>query len=256
MESARLTAAYRCGMMRLYRFRVEIRKDGIPLTKRIIAVWIAAALVVSLTSCGEAHLPASSTAEPSISHTDAQTTVASSTTGSSCAATTIETESRPPATQATTRDAAPSKPPSTGVTSRTTTKERSTTSTTPSAQKAATFTFSQTFPLEITSYGARFQILDASISAVQMDAEGGCTFDFICQAKRLEDGIAGKKTCAVRVIWFNEAGEQVKATGPAVGSLEVGETGSCRTAIGMKPVEMQGSPNGRFTVRLEGYGEA
>lgn len=89
-----------------------------------------------------------------------------------------------------------------------------------------------------------------------MDAEGGCTFDFICHAKRLEDGIAGKKACAVRVKWFNEAGEQVKATGPAVGSLEVGETGNCRTAMGMKPSEMQGSPNDRFTVRLEGYGEA
>jgi hypothetical protein len=128
--------------------------------------------------------------------------------------------------------------------------------TTSNAIKAAAFTFSQTFPLEITAYGARFQILDAAISGVKMDADGGCTFNFSCSAKRLEDGIAGKKTCAVRVKWFNENGEQVKATGPAIGSLGVGETGRCNTVMGMKASEMQGSPNSRFTVSLEGYGEA
>jgi len=84
----------------------------------------------------------------------------------------------------------------------------------------------------------------------------GCSFQFRCSAKRLEDGIAGAKNCTVRIKWLDENGKQVKATTAGVGMLEVGESGRGNTTLGMKASEMQSSPNHRFTVVLEGYGTA
>ncbi|MFR9112982.1 MAG: hypothetical protein ACLVJ7_14745 [Acutalibacteraceae bacterium] len=109
--------------------------------------------------------------------------------------------------------------------------------------------------MEIVCYGARFQITDAKISAVEMSGDG-CSFQFRCSAKRLEDGIAGAKNCTVRIKWLDENGKQVKATTAGVGMLEVGESGRGNTTLGMKASEMQSSPNHRFTVVLEGYGTA
>lgn len=219
--------------------------------KRVMAIVFASALAFSLVSCAEPELsPSSTTAESSALETALKTTAEQSTLSSTSLSSTVPTETTKPTTL---------RPRTTTISSsvRQTTEKRATAApTTQSPQKAAAFTFSQTFPLEITSYGARFQILDAKITAVNMDADGGCTFDFVCNAKRLEDGIVGKKTCAIRIKWLNESGEQVKTTAPAIGSLDVGETGRCNTSMGMKPSEMQGSADSRFTVLLEGYGEA
>ena len=143
----------------------------------------------------------------------------------------------------------------TGAAEKNTAKRAESTSTAQSAQKTAAFTFSQKFPLEIVCYGARFQITDAKISAVEMSGDG-CSFQFRCSAKRLEDGIAGAKNCTVRIKWLDENGKQVKATTAGVGMLEVGESGRGNTTLGMKASEMQSSPNHRFTVVLEGYGTA
>lgn len=221
------------------------------MIKRAVAVLFAVVFAASLASCAEPKPTPASTTGSSASDTEPGPTTTQSTGESSGVSSTASAESPYSATRTTAR------PVSTKTTVKKTTGLPPTSApTTSNAIKAAAFTFSQTFPLEITAYGARFQILDAAISGVKMDADGGCTFDFSCSAKRLEDGIAGKKTCAVRVKWFNENGEQVKATGPAIGSLDVGETGRCNTAMGMKASEMQGSPNSRFTVSLEGYGEA
>jgi hypothetical protein len=220
------------------------------LIKRATAVLFAVVFAASLASCAEPKPTPASTTGSSASDTEPGPTT-QSTGESSGVSSTASAESPSSATRTTAR------PASTKTTVKKTTRIPPTSApTTSNAIKAAAFTFSQTFPLEITAYGARFQILDAAISGVKMDADGGCTFNFSCSAKRLEDGIAGKKTCAVRVKWFNENGEQVKATGPAIGSLGVGETGRCNTVMGMKASEMQGSPNSRFTVSLEGYGEA
>ena len=225
------------------------------MIKRATAVLFAVVFAASLASCAEPKPTPASTTGSSASDTEPGPTTQS--TGESIGvSSTASAESPSSATRTTAR------PASTKTTAEKTTAKKTTLApptsapTTSSAIKAAAFTFSQTFPLEITAYGARFQILDAAISGVKMDADGGCTFNFSCSAKRLEDGIAGKKTCAVRVKWFNENGEQVKATGPAIGSLDEGETGRCNTVMGMKASEMQGSPNSRFTVFLEGYGEA
>ena len=220
------------------------------MIKRATAVLFAVVFAASLASCAEPKPTPASTTGSSASDTEPGPTT-QSTGESSGVSSTASAESPSSATRTTAR------PASTKTTVKKTTRIPPTSApTTSNAIKAAAFTFSQTFPLEITAYGARFQILDAAISGVKMDADGGCTFNFSCSAKRLEDGIAGKKTCAVRVKWFNENGEQVKATGPAWGSLGVGETGRCNTVMGMKASEMQGSPNSRFTVSLEGYGEA
>jgi len=220
------------------------------LIKRAVAVLFAVVFAASLASCAEPKPTPASTTGSSASDMEPGPTT-QSTGESSGVSSTASAESPSSATRTTAR------PASTKTTVKKTTRLPPTSApTTSNAIKAAAFTFSQTFPLEITAYGARFQILDAAISGVKMDADGGCTFNFSCSAKRLEDGIAGKKTCAVRVKWFNENGEQVKATGPAIGSLDVGETGRCNTVMGMKASEMQGSPNSRFTVSLEGYGEA
>ena len=220
------------------------------MIKRATAVLFAVVFAASLASCAEPKPTPASTTGSSASDTEPGPTT-QSTGESSGVSSTASAESPSSATRTTAR------PASTKTTVKKTTRIPPTSApTTSNAIKAAAFTFSQTFPLEITAYGARFQILDAAISGVKMDADGGCTFNFSCSAKRLEDGIAGKKTCAVRVKWFNENGEQVKATGPAIGSLGVGETGRCNTVMGMKASEMQGSPNSRFTVSLEGYGEA
>lgn len=220
------------------------------MIKRATAVLFAVVFAASLASCAEPKPTPASTTGSSASDTEPGPTT-QSTGESSGVSSTASAESPSSATRTTAR------PASTKTTVKKTTRIPPTSApTTSNAIKAAAFTFSQTFPLEITAYGARFQILDAAISGVKMDADGGCTFNFSCSAKRLEDGIAGKKTCAVRVKWFNENGEQVKATGPAIGSLDVGETGRCNTVMGMKASEMQGSPNSRFTVSLEGYGEA
>lgn len=220
------------------------------MIKRAVAVLFAVVFAASLASCAEPKPTPASTTGSSASDTEPGPTT-QSTGESSGVSSTASAESPSSATRTTAR------PASTKTTVKKTTRIPPTSApTTSSAIKAAAFTFSQTFPLEITAYGARFQILNAAISGVKMDADGGCTFNFSCSAKRLEDGIAGKKTCAVRVKWFNENGEQVKATGPAIGSLDVGETGRCNTVMGMKASEMQGSPNSRFTVSLEGYGEA
>lgn len=220
------------------------------MIKRATAVLFAVVFAASLASCAEPKPTPASTTGSSASDTEPGPTT-QSTGESSGVSSTASAESPSSATRTTAR------PASTKTTVKKTTRIPPTSApTTSNAIKAAAFTFSQTFPLEITAYGARFQILDAAISGVKMDADGGCTFNFSCSAKRLEDGIAGKKTCAVRVKWFNENGEQVKATGPAIGSLGVGETGRCNTVMGMKASEMQGSPNSRFTVFLEGYGEA
>lgn len=220
------------------------------MIKRATAVLFAVVFAASLASCAEPKPTPASTTGSSASDTELGPTT-QSTGESSGVSSTASAESPSSATRTTAR------PASTKTTVKKTTRIPPTSApTTSNAIKAAAFTFSQTFPLEITAYGARFQILDAAISGVKMDADGGCTFNFSCSAKRLEDGIAGKKTCAVRVKWFNENGEQVKATGPAIGSLGVGETGRCNTVMGMKASEMQGSPNSRFTVSLEGYGEA
>ena len=220
------------------------------MIKRATAVLFAVVFAASLASCVEPKPTPASTTGSSASDTEPGPTT-QSTGESSGVSSTASAESPSSATRTTAR------PASTKTTVKKTTRIPPTSApTTSNAIKAAAFTFSQTFPLEITAYGARFQILDAAISGVKMDADGGCTFNFSCSAKRLEDGIAGKKTCAVRVKWFNENGEQVKATGPAIGSLGVGETGRCNTVMGMKASEMQGSPNSRFTVSLEGYGEA
>ena len=220
------------------------------MIKRAVAVLFAVVFAASLASCAESKPTPTSTTGSSASDTEPGPTT-QSTGESSGVSSTASAESPSSATRTTAR------PASTKTTVKKTTRIPPTSApTTSNAIKAAAFTFSQTFPLEITAYGARFQILDAAISGVKMDADGGCTFNFSCSAKRLEDGIAGKKTCAVRVKWFNENGEQVKATGPAIGSLDVGETGRCNTVMGMKASEMQGSPNSRFTVSLEGYGEA
>ena len=220
------------------------------MIKRATAVLFAVVFAASLASCAEPKPTPASTTGSSASDTEPGPTT-QSTGESSGVSSTASAESPSSATRTTAR------PASTKTTVKKTTRIPPTSvPTTSNAIKAAAFTFSQTFPLEITAYGARFQILDAAISGVKMDADGGCTFNFSCSAKRLEDGIAGKKTCAVRVKWFNENGEQVKATGPAIGSLGVGETGRCNTVMGMKASEMQGSPNSRFTVSLEGYGEA
>lgn len=121
--------------------------------------------------------------------------------------------------------------------------------------KDGCFYFFSKIPLEIVCYGARFQITDAKISAVEMSGDG-CSFQFRCSAKRLEDGIAGAKNCTVRIKWLDENGKQVKATTAGVGMLEVGESGRGNTTLGMKASEMQSSPNHRFTVVLEGYGTA
>ena len=221
------------------------------MIKRATAVLFAVVFAASLASCAEPKPTPTSTTGSSASDTEPGPTTTQSTGESSGVSSTASAESPSSATRTTAR------PASTKTTVKKTTRIPPTSApTTSNAIKAAAFTFSQTFPLEITAYGARFQILDAAISGVKMDADGGCTFNFSCSAKRLEDGIAGKKTCAVRVKWFNENGEQVKATGPAIGSLGVGETGRCNTVMGMKASEMQGSPNSRFTVSLEGYGEA
>ncbi len=220
------------------------------MIKRATAVLFAVVFAASLASCAEPKPTPASTTGSSASDTEPGPTT-QSTGESSGVSSTASAESPSSATRTTAR------PASTKTTVKKTTRIPPTSApTTSNAIKAAAFTFSQTFPLEITAYGARFQILDAAISGVKMDADGGCTFNFSCSAKRLEDGIAGKKTCAVRVKWFNENGEQVKATGPAIGSLGVGETGRCNTVMGMKASEMQGSPNSRFTVSLEGCGEA
>ncbi len=220
------------------------------MIKRAVAVLFAVVFAASLASCAEPKPTPASTTGSSASDMEPGPTT-QSTGESSGVSSTASAESPSSATRTTAR------PASTKTTVKKTTRLPPTSApTTSNAIKAAAFTFSQTFPLEITAYGARFQILDAAISGVKMDADGGCTFNFSCSAKRLEDGIAGKKTCAVRVKWFNENGEQVKATGPAIGSLDVGETGRCNTVMGMKASEMQGSPNSRFTVSLEGYGEA
>ena len=220
------------------------------MIKRATAVLFAVVFAASLASCAEPKPTPASTTGSSASDTEPGPTT-QSTGESSGVSSTASAESPSSATRTTAR------PASTKTTAEKTTAKKTTLAPpTSSAIKAAAFTFSQTFPLEITAYGARFQILDAAISGVKMDADGGCTFNFSCSAKRLEDGIAGKKTCAVRVKWFNENGEQVKATGPAIGSLDEGETGRCNTVMGMKASEMQGSPNSRFTVFLEGYGEA
>lgn len=220
------------------------------MIKRATAVLFTVVFAASLASCAEPKPTPTSTTGSSASDTEPGPTT-QSTGESSGVSSTASAESPYSATRTTAR------PASTKTTVKKTTRLPPTSApTTSNAIKAAAFTFSQTFPLEITAYGARFQILDAAISGVKMDADGGCTFNFSCSAKRLEDGIAGKKTCAVRVKWFNENGEQVKATGPAIGSLDVGETGRCNTVMGMKASEMQGSPNSRFTVSLEGYGEA
>ena len=220
------------------------------MIKRATAVLFAVVFAASLASCAEPKPTPASTTGSSASDTEPGPTT-QSTGESSGVSSTASAESPSSATRTTAR------PASTKTTVKKTTRIPPTSApTTSNAIKAAAFTFSQTFPLEITAYGARFQILDAAISGVKMDADGGCTFNFSCSAKRLEDGIAGKKTCAVRVKWFNENGEQVKATGPAIGSLGVGETGRYNTVMGMKASEMQGSPNSRFTVSLEGYGEA
>lgn len=220
------------------------------MIKRAVAVLFAVVFEASLASCAEPKPTPASTTGSSASDMEPGPTT-QSTGESSGVSSTASAESPSSATRTTAR------PASTKTTVKKTTRLPPTSApTTSNAIKAAAFTFSQTFPLEITAYGARFQILDAAISGVKMDADGGCTFNFSCSAKRLEDGIAGKKTCAVRVKWFNENGEQVKATGPAIGSLDVGETGRCNTVMGMKASEMQGSPNSRFTVSLEGYGEA
>lgn len=220
------------------------------MIKRAVAVLFTVVFAASLASCAEPKPTPASTTGSSASDTEPGPTT-QSTGESSGVSSTASAESPSSATRTTAR------PASTKTTVKKTTRIPPTSApTTSNAIKAAVFTFSQTFPLEITAYGARFQILDAAISGVKMDADGGCTFNFSCSAKRLEDGIAGKKTCAVRVKWFNENGEQVKATGPAIGSLDVGETGRCNTVMGMKASEMQGSPNSRFTVSLEGYGEA
>ena len=221
------------------------------MIKRATAVLFAVVFAASLASCAEPKPTPASTTGSSASDTEPGPTTTQSTGEFSGVSSTASAESPSSATRTTAR------PASTKTTVKKTTRLPPTSApTTSNAIKAAAFTFSQTFPLEITAYGARFQILDAAISGVKMDADGGCTFNFSCSAKRLEDGIAGKKTCAVRVKWFNENGEQVKATGPAIGSLDVGETGRCNTVMGMKASEMQGSPNSRFTVSLEGYGEA
>ena len=220
------------------------------MIKRAVAVLFAVVFAASLASCAEPKPTPASTTGSSASDMEPGPTT-QSTGESSGVSSTASAESPSSATRTTAR------PASTKTTVKKTTRLPPTSApTTSNAIKAAAFTFSQTCPLEITAYGARFQILDAAISGVKMDADGGCTFNFSCSAKRLEDGIAGKKTCAVRVKWFNENGEQVKATGPAIGSLDVGETGRCNTVMGMKASEMQGSPNSRFTVSLEGYGEA
>lgn len=220
------------------------------MIKRAVAVLFAVVFAASLASCAEPKPTPASTTGSSASDMEPGPTT-QSTGESSGVSSTASAESPSSATRTTAR------PASTKTTVKKTTRLPPTSApTTSNAIKAAAFTFSQTFPLEITAYGARFQILDAAISGVKMDADGGCTFNFSCSAKRLEDGIAGKKTCAVRVKWFNENGEQVNATGPAIGSLDVGETGRCNTVMGMKASEMQGSPNSRFTVSLEGYGEA
>ena len=220
------------------------------MIKRAVAVLFAVVFAASLASCAEPKPTPASTTGSSASDMEPGPTT-QSTGESSGVSSTASAESPSSATRTTAR------PASTKTTVKKTTRLPPTSApTTSNAIKAAAFTFSQTFPLEITAYGARFQILDAAISGVKMDADGGCTFNFSCSAKRLEDGIAGKKTCAVRVKWFNENGEQVKATGPAIGSLDVGETGRCNTVMGMKASEMQGSPNSRCTVSLEGYGEA
>lgn len=221
------------------------------MIKRAVAVLFTVVFAASLASCAEPKPTPASTTGSSASDTEPGPTTTQSTGESSGVSSTASAESSSSATRTTAR------PASTKTTVKKTTRIPPTSApTTSNAIKAAAFTFSQTFPLEITAYGARFQILNAAISGVKMDADGGCTFNFSCSAKRLEDGIAGKKTCAVRVKWFNENGEQVKATGPAIGSLDVGETGRCNTVMGMKASEMQGSPNSRFTVSLEGYGEA
>lgn len=68
-------------------------------------------------------------------------------------------------------------------------------------------------------------------------------------------GLRGKDLCCPGEMVQRERGTG-QGDGPAIGSLDEGETGRCNTVMGMKASEMQGSPNSRFTVFLEGYGEA
>ena len=66
----------------------------------------------------------------------------------------------------------------------------------------------------------------------------GCSFQFSCSAKRLEDEVDGAKNCTVRIKWLNESGKQVKATTAGIGLLKPGESGHGNTTLGKKSSEM------------------
>jgi len=250
-----LTVKNGCSKMELSHHMHEgLQFQVVRMKKRLPAFLLAAMLVASLAACsgGEEEpaktvgsLPADGqTEETNPSREQATLTEPS-----------ITLAAEPSNTLATGKVSASEKPSATGAVEKTAVKRVESTPTVPSAQKTAAFTFSQKFPLEIVCYGARFQITDAKISAVEMSGDG-CSFQFSCSAKRLEDGVDGAKNCTVRIKWLNESGKQVKATTAGIGLLKPGESGHGNTTLGMKSSEMQASPNHRFTVVLEGYGTA
>ena len=162
------------------------------MKKRLPAFLLAAMLVASLAACsvGEGELP--ETAGSSLTNGQTgETNPSSKPVGLTEPSTILAAE--PSSALTTERVPASKKPAATGAAEKNTAKRAESTSTAQSAQKTAAFTFSQKFPLEIVCYGARFQITDAKISAVEMSGDG-CSFQFRCSAKRLEDGIAGAKT--------------------------------------------------------------
>ena len=226
------------------------------MKKQVFAVLLACILAASLAACSGVEEEPSGAGESLSSGAQEQTVTPAQTTADSGSDTAVAEKTE---REETMRGNAATQPPSTKAPVKTThAAEKATdphTEKATAAQKTATFTFSQKFPIEVTCYGARVQILSAEISAVKM-TENGCSFDFICSAKRLEDGLGGEKSCSVRIKWLDENGKQVKATTAGIGLLAEGETGRGNTAIGMKASELQSSPNHRFTVVLEGYGTA
>lgn len=228
------------------------------MKKKIFAVLLAGTLAVSLAACsGDKELPSGEgSSAPSASPAQQEQPKA---TLSDTAISTADAQEKASETESGStakRTSTTGKPAqTTKAVEKTTTPRAERSTAAQNAQKTASFTFSQTFPLEISCYGAQVQILSAEISSVKMTG-AGCSFNFACRAKRLADGLGGEKSCVVRIKWLDENGREVKSTTAGIGLLAEGETGQGNTAIGMKRSEMQSSPNNRFTVVLEGYGSA
>ncbi len=113
-----------------------------------------------------------------------------------------------------------------------------------SAAELPHFSFVQGFPLELNYKSASFQLLNASITEVYEENDK-IIFTLSLTSRRQADSLAGEKSFAVRIRWYDQSGNQIHTTTAATTAAVVGKTGYGSSVIAVDKI------NGDYLVAFE-----